>query len=206
MAAVLPGLVLGVLVAAGNHLLLGRAVSEDPLLTAWLLAAPVVATLVAALIAGRGRPAPAPAAVAAPASATPVAPPPPPAEPAEHTALRLLATLQEEGRLVDFLMEDIGPYSDAQIGAATRGIHEQCAKTLKELVGLEPVLAGREDDAVSVPAGFDPAHVRLVGNVHGEPPFAGTLRHPGWRVTRVRVPERTGLDAKVIAPAEVEIA
>jgi hypothetical protein len=148
--------------------------------------------------------------LAAPAAPTPVAAKPAPAlakpsEPPEHTALRLLASLQEDGRLVDFLTEEIASYSDEQIGAATRGIHGACAKALRACVTLEPVLAGREDDAITVPAGFDPATIRLTGNVHGDPPFTGTLRHAGWRAAGVSIPARSGLDPKIIAPAEVEI-
>jgi hypothetical protein len=112
----------------------------------------------------------------------------------------------EEGRLVDFLTEEIAGYSDEQIGAATRGIHDACAKALRGCVSLEPVLPGREDETVTVPAGFDPASIRLSGNVHGGPPFTGTLRHGGWRVKAVTIPARTGLDPKIVAPAEVEIA
>ncbi len=129
------------------------------------------------------------------------------AEPPEHTALRLLAALQDgDGRLVDFLTEEIAGYPDEQIGAATRAIHDACGKALRACVQLEPVLPGREDDTVTVPEGFDPAAIRLTGNVRGEPPFTGVLRHPGWRVTGVTLPARMGLDPKVIAPAEVEIA
>jgi hypothetical protein len=149
-------------------------------------------------------------ALVAPAEPTPVAAKPAPAlakpsEPPEHTALRLLASLQEDGRLVDFLTEEIASYSDEQIGAATRGIHGACAKALRACVTLEPVLSGREDDAITVPAGFDPATIRLTGNVHGDPPFTGTLRHAGWRAAGVSIPPRSGLDPKIIAPAEVEI-
>jgi hypothetical protein len=129
-----------------------------------------------------------------------------PRQPPEDAALRLLASLQEEGRLVDFLTEEIAGYSDEQIGAATRGIHDACAKALRGCVSLEPVLPGREDETVTVPAGFDPASIRLSGNVHGGPPFTGTLRHGGWRVKAVTIPARTGLDPKIVAPAEVEIA
>ena len=143
---------------------------------------------------------------AAIAKSVPAPAPPKPAEPPEHTALRLLASLQEEGRLVDFLTEEIAGYSDEQIGAATRGIHDACAKALRACVTLEPVLPGREDEAVTVPAGFDPASVRLTGNVHGNPPFTGTLRHGGWRVKSITIPARSGLDPKIVAPAEVEIA
>jgi hypothetical protein len=115
-------------------------------------------------------------------------------------------SLQEEGRLVDFLTEEIAGYTDEQIGAATRGIHDACSKALRACVTLEPVLPGHEDDAVTVPANFDPASVRLTGNVHGNPPFTGTLRHGGWRVKSITIPARTGLDPKIVAPAEVEIA
>jgi uncharacterized protein DUF2760 len=170
-----------------------------------LLGGPFVLALALAgiLLARTGPPPPTrPAA----AKSVPAAPPAKPAEPAEHTALRLLASLQEEGRLVDFLTEEIAGYSDAQIGAATRGIHDACAKALRACVTLEPVLPGREDERVTVPTGFEPASVRLTGNVHGSPPFTGTLRHGGWRVTSITIPARTGLDPKIVAPAEVEIA
>jgi hypothetical protein len=204
MLSVLLGLVLGIAVAAGNWFLLGHYVASNLQMTIWLLVAPPIATVVTALLPRP--PAAAPAAAPAKAESKPAAPPPPPAEPPENAALRFLATLQEEGRLVDFLSEDIGPYSDEQIGAATRGIHEQCRKALHSLVTLEPVLDGREDDSVTVAQGFDPAAIRLVGNVHGQPPFTGTLRHAGWRVTKVHVPDRKGLDPKIVSPAEVEIA
>jgi hypothetical protein len=126
--------------------------------------------------------------------------------PPEDAALRLLATLQEDGRLIDFLTESIEGYSDEQIGAATRGIHDTCSKALRACVTLEPVLPGREDETVTVPKGFDPSAVRLTGNVRGEPPFTGTLRHAGWRVTAVTIPERTGLEPKIVAPADVELS
>jgi hypothetical protein len=137
--------------------------------------------------------------------AAPLEPAVPP-EPAAHTALRLLAFLQEQGRLVDFLTEDVASYSDEQIGAATRGIHASCAKALGEVMTLERVLPGNEDDAVTLEAGFDAGAIRLVGNVPGAPPFRGTLRHAGWRATHVAVPTRAGIDPFVLAPAEVEIA
>src|SRR5262245_3785422 len=38
--------------------------------------------------------------------------------------LRLLALLQREGRLLDFLLEDIQGYGNDQIGAAVRDIHK----------------------------------------------------------------------------------
>jgi hypothetical protein len=157
----------------------------------WLIGAPFVVAALALLVTRpRATPPPPPAPVEIPASA----------------ALRLLATLQEEGRLIDFLEEDVAPYSDEQIGAAVRTLHEGCRKALGAHVTLEPVLAGVEGESVTVPAGFDPAAIRLIGNVSGAPPFRGTLRHAGWRATVVQLPARGGVDERVIAPAEVEIA
>jgi hypothetical protein len=121
-------------------------------------------------------------------------------------ALWLLAVLQREGRLVDFLEEDLAGFPDAAVGAAARTVHAGCKKALAELLGLEPVLREREGAQVTVERGFDPAAVRLTGNVVGEPPFRGALRHHGWRAREVRLPPvRDREDASVIAPAEVEL-
>lgn len=136
--------------------------------------------------------------------APPPAPPPPPKPTAEP--LRLLALLQREGRLVDFLMEDIQSFSDQQVGQAVREIHRQCRKVLDEHLVLEPVLAQAEGEQATVPAGFDPSAIRLVGNVAGQPPFTGTLAHRGWRVKQIKLaPPPAGLDEHVIMPAEVEL-
>ena len=122
-------------------------------------------------------------------------------------ALALLALLQREGRLVDFLRESLDTYEDADIGVAVRDIHRGCKKVIEEHFVLEAVMPGEEDTRVKVPAGFDPGEVRLIGKISGEPPFTGTLRHHGWRVTEVKLPTLTeGVDRRVLAPAEVEIA
>src|SRR5205814_4905446 len=102
--------------------------------------------------------------------------------------LRILAVLQRDGRLVDFLQEDIDPYSDAQIGAAVRDIHRGCRKSLHDYLTIEPIIDAAEEQGVTVPADFDPAAIRLVGNVNGSPPFQGTLKHHGWRVRSVHLP------------------
>jgi hypothetical protein len=128
-------------------------------------------------------------------------------KPDTRGAVQLLAIFQREGRLLDFLQEEIDGYSDAQIGAAVRDIHRGCKKALAEHAPLEPVLAGQENASVRVDAGFDPSRIRLVGNIVGEPPFTGTLRHHGWRTAKVILPEATGsVDPTVVAPAEVELS
>src|SRR5690606_41070142 len=109
-------------------------------------------------------------------------------------------------RLVDFLQESLDAYDDADIGAAVRDIHRGCKKVLGEYLSIEAVMPGEEDAEVNVPRGFDPGEIRLVGEVDGEPPFKGVLRHHGWRVIDTRLPQLSeGVDRRVLAPAEVEV-
>lgn len=134
--------------------------------------------------------------------------PPPPPEPPRPSPepILVLALLQREGRLIDFLMEDISGASNEQIGAGVREIQRNCQKALQEHVILEPVIDKEEQQTVEVKPGFDPSAVRLTGNVTGQPPFRGTLQHRGWRVKEVKLqPPPEGQDAFVIQPAEVEL-
>jgi hypothetical protein len=129
--------------------------------------------------------------------------PPPPPKPS-GAPLRLLALLQREGRLVDFLLEDLANAPPESIVAGVKEIHPKCQKVLKEHLVLEPVLPGAENQTVEVKPGFDPSAVSLTGNVTGEPPFRGTLEHPGWRVKEIKLttpPE--GQDEFVLQPAVV---
>ncbi len=146
--------------------------------------------------AGAARPAPVPA---PPAGPTPEAI-------SRRAALQLLAVLQREGRLVDFVEEDLAGFPDAAVGAAARTVHEGCKRAIQELFRLEPVLRQPEGAAVEVAAGFDPAAVRLTGNVVGSPPFHGSLRHHGWKAQSVNLPPPPdGVDPAIVAPAEVEL-
>jgi hypothetical protein len=122
-------------------------------------------------------------------------------------AVQILALLQRDGRLCDFLEEDVSSYPDGQLGAAVRNIHSSCRQVLDRYLKLEPVLHSDEDHPVTVPAGFDPAAIKLVGNVSGEPPIRGLLRHRGWRVSKVTLPSLPhGMGRSIVAPAEVEVA
>jgi hypothetical protein len=120
--------------------------------------------------------------------------------------LALLALLQREGRLVDFLREPLDGFSDADIGAAVRDVHRGCKKVLDQHLTMEAVMPGAEEDKVTVPKGFDPAEIRLIGEAKGEAPYRGTLRHHGWRVTEAKLPTLAeGVDRMVLAPAEVDL-
>ena len=123
-----------------------------------------------------------------------------------EAALQLLGLLQREARFIDFVQEDVAAYSDADIGAAARVVHEGCRKVLGEHFSIEPVRAESEGSRITLAEGFDAAAVRLTGKVVGKPPFTGSLGHRGWRVTDTRLPKLAeGHDASVIAQAEVEL-
>lgn len=151
----------------------------------------------------------APSAVAVP---PPPAPPPPSAPQvrnlSEAEAIGLLGVFQTKGRLVDFLMDDIGAYSDAQVGAAARVVQQGCKAALLEHFAVAPVSAEREGSRVTVPAEAPAGDFELVGKIAGEPPFSGVLVHKGWKATSVRLPRSLLADAgrlPPIAPAQVEL-
>lgn len=122
------------------------------------------------------------------------------------SAMQLLGLLQQEGRFVDFLQEDVSTYSDADIGGAARVVHEGCRKLLLEHLSIEPVRPEDEGVRITLAEGFNAAEVRLTGNVVGKPPFSGTLMHRGWRATAVNLPKlAAGHEVRVLAPAEVEL-
>ncbi len=135
-------------------------------------------------------------------------PPPPSPGPVRPSGVpvRILALLQRSGRFVDFVLEEFEGAADSQIAAAIRDLHPKWRDTVKKHLVLEPVLPQQEGNDVEVKAGFDPSAIQLIGNVTGNPPFKGVLRHPGWRVKEIHLPELPkGQDDLVLMPAEVEI-
>jgi Domain of unknown function (DUF2760) len=153
---------------------------------------------------------------AAPAAEKPSAPSPAPKpvratptrpEPARNPALNLLAAMQREARWVDFIKEPISGYSDAQVGAAVRDIHRDCGTLIERIFGLKPIESAAEGSDIQVAEGFDPARIRLTGNVTDKLPATGKLCHHGWEATRCDLPEWTGSQRAihVVAPAEIEV-
>jgi len=138
---------------------------------------------------------------------TPKKPAPVIKEAGPEAALQLLGLLQREGRFIDFLEEDVSGFSDEEIGAAARVVHEGCKKAVDEHFTIEPIHAEEEGTRVKVDAGYDAKEIRLTGNVVGDPPHKGELTHRGWKCAEVRLPKMSEKhDPNVIAPAEVELA
>ena len=129
-----------------------------------------------------------------------------PREATPDAALQLLGLLQKEARLIDFTQENLGSYSDADIGGAARVVHEGCAKVLRDYFTITPIRSEQEGSRITLPDGFDASAIRLTGNVVGQAPFKGSLSHRGWRALETRLPKLTAShDVSVLAQAEVEL-
>jgi len=126
-------------------------------------------------------------------------------KPVRSEALTMISTLQREGRFLDFFMESLSTYSDAQIGAAVRDIQRDCSTSLKRMFDLEPLTSEKEGSNVEVTAGFDPVHYHLTGNVTGNAPFKGKIRHHGWKATKCELPEWTGREESILVAAPIEV-
>lgn len=123
-----------------------------------------------------------------------------------EAALQLLGLLQQEARFVDFVEEDVSKFSDAEIGAAARVVHEGCKKALRSHFDFGPVRSEEENSRVTLAKGFNASEIRLTGNIVGQAPFNGTLVHKGWQVTNVKLPRLADShNVNIIAAAEVEL-
>ncbi len=126
-------------------------------------------------------------------------------------AVQILAILQREARLIDFLEEDIAPYTDEQVGAAVRDIHRNSRAALQRHVTLKPVVDGVEGTNTNLSsAGLDAkdtTRLRIVGKVPADGKVdSGVLRHRGWRVDKIDLPNTPmGKKAAILAPAEIEV-
>ena len=199
-------LILGVLLILAVN---GAAVAPAtepfrPYLTDASLALSVI-VLIGLLLPARPKPPPSkpqaePARTAPPASAA--------ATRADAEIVCFLAMLQEKGRLVDFLMDNINSYNDAQIGAAARVVHAGCQSVLQEHFSIHPLRTEDEGSTVQVPAGYAADEYRLVGKIAGQAPFSGVLVHRGWKTDMVKLPRLLPSppgQLPAIAPAEVEL-
>lgn len=164
--------------------------------------------LIAMLAAGKKRPSDAEAEARPQAEAPRPTVQPAADNQADAEVVNFLSSLQQKGRLLDFLMDDIAGYSDAQVGAAARVVHDGCKAVLKEHLTIRPVREEQEGATIEVPAGHAADEYRLVGRIVGEAPFTGVLIHRGWKVEAVSLPRLLRRDDErlpTIAPAEVEL-
>ena len=124
--------------------------------------------------------------------------------------VNLLSLMQERGRLFDFLMDDITPYNDAQVGIAARIVHQGLVSLLKEYFEVAPVYPGQEGEQVNVGAEQSQNGYSLLGNISEAANAAGIVVHCGWKTKKISLPrvvtaEQSLAGKGIIAPAQVEI-
>ncbi len=124
----------------------------------------------------------------------------------DQSHLRLIFQMQQAGRFIDFIKEDLTPFSDAQVGAVARKIHQDCGKIIEDLITIRPLRDEPEGSTIQVPRGYQAEEIKVFGNVKGTPPFNGSLMHRGWKAHKLSLPKvmQEG-NAQIICPAEVEI-
>jgi Domain of unknown function (DUF2760) len=208
-------LIAGILLSLLTGLLLVPAASAYTTPIAWIALVLSLLVLTLSLIgAPKSRTGPGPDSDGAPPYRSPVpAPVPVASQPrseganqVEAEVVAFLALLQEKGRLIDFLMDNITSYDDTQVGAAARVIHQGCRQVLLENFKITAISEAEEGSLVTVPAGYAEEQYRIVGKISGEPPFTGTLIHKGWKTEFVKLPRLAEtLRLPAIAPAEVEL-
>jgi len=133
-----------------------------------------------------------------------------PEQSGEVQVAQLLSLLQEKGRFLDFVMDDIKSYPDAQIAAAARFVHHGCQAVMQSNFSIEPVAPVAENQNITLAADYQRADYRLTGKIEGELPHSGTLKHKGWKTTSIRLPKVMGARAEargahLLAAAEVEV-
>ncbi len=125
------------------------------------------------------------------------------------TVLDLLSLLQSKGRLLDFAMDDIAPYSDEQVGRVARVVHSGLNDALKDTIVIRPLHDGAEGDTVSLESPVDTERYRFIGDLTKEPPFSGQVLHRGWKAEKISLPyssSDTRSEENIVHPVEVEVA
>ena len=118
-------------------------------------------------------------------------------------AIFTLNLLQREGRLIDFLQEDISSISDAQVGAAVRQIHTQSAETIEKYFKLRAISEVPEGTETELPKNLEPSTIRLTGSTE-QGANKGVVRHKGWISSEQSLPQQVGSrNQSVVCPAEI---
>lgn len=129
----------------------------------------------------------------------------------EAAVVQFVARLQEKGRFLDFIMDDIAAYDNESVGAAARIVHQGCCEVIHDSFTIETIFGGEELEELTLADNYDSHLFRLVGNVPESAPYEGHVLHRGWKTTRVNLShvvkseEQIDIARSILAPADVEI-
>jgi hypothetical protein len=123
--------------------------------------------------------------------------------------LHLMRLLQEKGRLVDFLMEDITSYQDNQVASAARVVHQGCRNLLQQYFEIASIHDAPEGAEIDLNGDFDRQRYRLLGSIPKADSYRGKVVHRGWQTKSIKLPrvqdEEESLNTNVISPVDVEV-
>lgn len=117
--------------------------------------------------------------------------------------LVFLRLLQEEGRLIDFLKQDITTYDDSQVASASRVVHRGCSSIINKYLSIATVIDSEENSTIDFPKDLLDGSIKVQGK-NGE---KIRVIHQGWKLISANIPEIVrDLDAEelLIVPAEGE--
>jgi hypothetical protein len=123
----------------------------------------------------------------------------------ELGAIQILSELQKEGRLVDFLEENLSDYEDDEIGSSVRSIHEGCKKVMDKVLEKEKLVDQEEESSIRVNKDYNATQIKLSGRVSETFPQKGILVHPGWKAKNLKLSVRPKASSDILCPAEIEI-
>lgn len=123
--------------------------------------------------------------------------------------LHLMRLLQEKGRLVDFLMEDITSYQDNQVASAARVVHQGCRNLLQQYFEIASIHDAPEGAEIDLNEDFDRQRYRLLGSIPKANSYRGKVVHRGWQTKSIKLPrvqdKEDRLNTNVISPVDVEV-
>lgn len=129
----------------------------------------------------------------------------------DAAVVQFIARLQEKGRFLDFIMDDIAAYDNESVGAAARIVHQGCCDVMHDSFTIETIFPGEEMEEITLADNYDSHLFRLVGNVPENAPYEGHVLHRGWKTTRVNLAQVVNTEEhietarSIMAPADVEI-
>ncbi len=123
-----------------------------------------------------------------------------------NAAKQLLKILQKQGRLLDFLTQNIDQFNDKEVANAAKVVHRGCNRALKKHCIIKAIYDTNENTNITLNPNFDRSKVNLTGNHHIKSPIKGILIHKGWQIESLSLPTLTEkANPDILQPAEIEV-
>ena len=128
----------------------------------------------------------------------------------QSQVIQLLNLLQQKGRFLDFLMEDILEHSDEDLGSAARFVHQGCSQIMKEYFKIMPLSEQKEGEQMVLEKDHDPYKFLLLEGTINQEQQEVKIIHRGWVTTNINLPKASKSNTSshntgIISPIELEI-